>query len=86
MAIPTALLFGPNGGFHHHIDFGPFPSRYKVWNGADPAPGSFQIVPGYEVWFDPLRFALLLLVWLLVCVLAIGIVRPFSKPQHQPSK
>jgi hypothetical protein len=73
---PTALLFGPTGGFHHHIGFGPFPFFYMVWNGEDPAFGSFQIVKGYEVWFDPFRFGLLLVVWIAVVGFAIGIVRP----------
>src|SRR5689334_11437468 len=31
MVVPTAFLFGPTGGFHHHIGFG-FPFFYMVWN------------------------------------------------------
>lgn len=83
MVIPTAVLFGPTGGFHHAIGFGPFPFFYMVWNGEDPAPGSFQIIEGYEVWFDPLRFGVLLVVWIVIVVLAFSIVRPVRKKVHQ---
>jgi hypothetical protein len=76
MVIPTGLLFGPTGGFHHHIGFGPLPFFYMVWNGEDPAPGSLQIVTGYEVWFDPVRFGVLLAIWLAVFAGAVGLVRP----------
>jgi hypothetical protein len=77
MLVPTAVLFGPSGGFHHHYGFGPLPFFYMVWNGEDPAPGSFQIVKGYEVWFDPVRFGLLFAVWVvLLAALTIGIIRP----------
>jgi hypothetical protein len=76
MVIPTGLLFGPSGGFHRHIGFGPFPFFYMVWNGEDPAPGSLQIVTGYEVWFDPVRFGVLLAIWLAVFAGTVGLVRP----------
>lgn len=76
MAVPSAVLFGPTGGFHHHIGFGPVPFFYMVWNGEDPAPNSFQIVDGYEVWFDPLRFGILLGVWTTIAVIVVGVVRP----------
>src|SRR5262245_54756182 len=72
MVIPSGLLFGPSGEFHHHIGFGPFPFFYMVWNGEDPAPGSLQIIKGYEVWFNPMRFGVLLAIWL---VLFAGAVR-----------
>ena len=76
MVIPSGLLFGPSGGFHHHIGFGPFPFFYMVWNGEDPAPGSLQIVRGYEVWFNPFRFGILLVVWAVVFATAVGTIRP----------
>lgn len=76
MVIPTAVLFGPTGGFHHHIGFGPIPFFYMVWDGEDPAPGSFQIVDGYEVWFIPWRFCILLGVWAVIATVVIGVVRP----------
>lgn len=75
MVIPTAALFGPSGGFHHHIGFG-FPMFYMVWNGEDPAPGSFQIVTGYEVWFIAWRFGMLLAIWVVLLFGAIALVRP----------
>jgi hypothetical protein len=75
MAIPTAVMFGPTGAFHHHVGFG-FPFFYMVWNGEDPDPGGF-LIGGYEVWFDPLRCGILLLIWLMMCAALIaGIVRP----------
>jgi hypothetical protein len=83
MVVPTGLLFGPSGGFHHHIGFGPFPFFYMVWNGEDPAPGSLQIVTGYEVWFNPLRFAVLLAIWVVVFAGAVGLVRPTGPREDQ---
>jgi hypothetical protein len=74
MVIPTILLFGPTGEFHHHIGFGPYPYFYMVWNGEDPAHGSFQIVDGYEVWFRSDRFGLLFIVWLLILIAASSAV------------
>lgn len=79
MVIPTGVLFGPSGGFHHHIGFG-LPFFYMVWNGEDPAPGSFQIIQGYEVWFIPWRFGMLLAIWIAVLCGAIGLVRPARLP------
>jgi hypothetical protein len=79
MVMPTGLLFGPSGGFHHHIGFGPFLFFYMVWNGEDPTPGSLQIVPGYEVWFDPVRFGVLSAVWLAVFAMVVGWVRPTQR-------
>src|SRR5262245_59475867 len=76
MVIPTALLFGPTAGFHHHIGFGPFPFFYMVWNGEDPSQGSFQIVEGYEVWFSPARCGVVLVVWVVIFVVATYLVRP----------
>ena len=81
MVIPSGLLFGPSGAFHHHIGFG-FPWFYMVWNGEDPAPGSFQIVQGYEIGFDPLRFGALLAIWLAVFVWAVTLVRPTRPPSE----
>jgi len=74
MALPTRFLFGPGGGFHHMIGFGPYPFFYMVWNGEDPA-GGFQIVRGYDVELDPLRLAVLALVWLA----ALGVVLFFVR-------
>jgi len=65
MAVPTWLLFGSTGGFHHMIGFRPFPFFYMVWHGEDPV-GGFQIVQGYDVWLDPLRLAVLVVVWLAI--------------------
>jgi hypothetical protein len=76
MVIPTALLFGPTGGFHHHIGFGWFPFFYMVWNGEDPQDG-FQIVEGYDVCFDPLRWGILVVIWIAVFLLASGIAMSF---------
>jgi hypothetical protein len=76
MVIPTALLFGPTSGFHHMLGFGPFPFCYMVWNGEDPEKGSFQIVDGYEVGFDPSRFGVLLVIWFVIISIAIWGVRP----------
>ncbi len=76
MIVPTGIVFGPSGAFHHHIGFGR-PIFYMVWNGEDPAPGSFQLVEGYEVWFDPLRFALLFLIWLTVLAVVVIVIRAF---------
>ena len=81
MAVPTWMLFGPAGGVHHHIGFGQ-PLFYMVWNGEDPAPGSFQIVKGYEVWFDPLAFALLLLIWLAILVVVVLVIRPVRQDKQ----
>jgi hypothetical protein len=84
MVIPTALLFGPTGGFHHHIGFGPFPFFYMVWNGEDPAPGSFQIVEGYEVWLDPIRFVIMVGVWVFVFVIVIAVAAPIPRGVGRP--
>jgi hypothetical protein len=84
MVIPTALLFGPTGGFHHHIGFGPFPFFYMVWNGEDPAPGSFQIVEGYEVWLDPVRFGILAVAWLFVFMLVVAVTGPIPRGVDKP--
>lgn len=84
MVIPTALLFGPSGGFHHHIGFGPFPFFYMVWNGEDPARGSFQIVEGYEVWLDPIRFGILVGGWIFVFVIVIAVAGPIPRGVGRP--
>lgn len=80
MVIPTAVLFGPTGGFHYHYGFGPFPFFYMVWNGEDPDPTSFQIVEGYEVWFNPWRFLVLLGAWGTIVMLVASVVRPCRSP------
>jgi hypothetical protein len=80
MAMPTWLLFAPVGGFHHHIGFGLL--FYMVWNGEDPSPGSFQIIEGYEVWIDPIRFAVTLLLWLAILVGVLVVVRPVRRRLH----
>ncbi len=82
MVLPTAFLYGPLAGFHHHIGFGPMPFFYMVWNAEDPAPGSFQIIKGYEVWFDPLVFLGLLVVWMMILYGAIHWVRPVREQQQ----
>jgi hypothetical protein len=74
MAAPTRFLFGPGGGFHHMIGFGPFPFFYMVWNGEDPA-GGFQIIQGYDVWLDPIRLAVLVVVWLAILSVILFFVR-----------
>ena len=65
MAMPTWFLFGPGGGFHHMIGFGPFPFFYMVWDGEDPV-GGFQIIKGYDIHLDPLRLAVLVVAWLAI--------------------
>ena len=85
MVIPTALLFGPTGGFHHQIGFGPFPFFYMVWNGEDPGPGSFQIIEGYEVGFSPLRCGVPLVIWVVIFVVAIALVRPARRTEQRVS-
>jgi hypothetical protein len=72
MVLPTWLLFGPIAGFHHHVAFGIF--FYMVWNGEDPAPGSFQLIEGYEVHVDPIRLAVSCLAWLMVLASVIILV------------
>jgi len=84
MLVPTACLFGPTGGFHHHIGFGPIPFFYMVWNGEDPAPGSFQIVEGYEVWLDPICLSILVVVWLLVFMIVIAVAGPIPRGVDSP--
>lgn len=69
MILPTALLLGPVDGFHHHIGFGVL--FYMVWNGEDPTPGTFQIIEGYEVWLDPIRFAITVALWLWILVVVV---------------
>ena len=77
MFIPTAFLFGPVHGFHHHIVFGIL--GYMLWDGERPIPGSLQIVKGYEVVIDPLRTALTCVIWTGVLVWCINLVRPVSR-------
>jgi hypothetical protein len=76
MVVPSALLFGPTGGFHHMIGFGPFPFSYMVWDGEEPSSRPFQIVHGVEVGFDPLRFGIYLAVWTVIVALVVRGVRP----------
>ena len=78
MVIPTAMFFGPTSGFHHMIGFGQYPFFYMVWNGEDPAPGSFQIMNGFEVWFNPLRFGLYVTAWFAILVLLARSVKPMQ--------
>ncbi len=84
MVVPTAFLFGPSGGFHHHIGFG-FPFLYMVWNGEDPAPDSLQIVKGYEVWFDPIRFGIMVVVWLFIFMLAVAVAGHIPRGVDSPA-
>lgn len=78
ICIAGWALFGPVGGFHHHIGFGIL--MYMVWNGEDPDPERFQIVEGYEVGFSPERFVLSVVLWLAFAGVAIWISRP-ERPQ-----
>lgn len=77
MVIPTGLLFGPTGGFHHIIGFGPFPYFYMMWDGDGPPTGGYEIIHGYEVRFDPLRLSVLILVWVLIISVVIWRVKPW---------
>ncbi len=74
MIVPTVLLFGPLGGFHHHYGFGLF--RYMILNGEDPDPRYFCI-NGYEVWFSPLTFAITVATWVGTLALTVFGVRAF---------
>jgi hypothetical protein len=79
MLIPTAILFGPTGGLHHNIGFGPLIPFYMTWSGErNPGVERFQIVTGYEVWFNPWMFALLLVIWCFMFQYFLGWVEPKS--------
>lgn len=76
MVIPTAVLFGPSGGFHGHIGFGPFQLFYMMWDGEDPT-GRLQIVRGYDVqWFSPVLLGVLVAVWGAAFAGAVAVLQP----------
>ncbi len=76
MVFPTALLFGPVGGFHHHYGFGLL--YYMILNGEDPDP-RYPSLFGCEVWFSPMMFAITLVIWIAILLLAVYGVRVFRR-------
>jgi len=74
MVVPSVLLFGPMGGFHHHYGFGLL--RYMILNGEDPDP-RYPSLFGCEIWFSPVMFTVTLVIWIIVLLLVVFGVRAF---------
>jgi hypothetical protein len=75
MAIPTYLLFGLMGGFHHIYVFGCL--AYMAWNGEDPE--TVHLTSGeerFQVVVHPIRFALTLAIWLYILWVTVMALRP----------
>ena len=70
MAIPTWLLFGPLGGFHHMIRFGLF--GYMILDGEGLYP---SVIGGYGVRFSLAAFGVSVLVWLVALAAVWWLVR-----------
>jgi len=87
MLIPTYLLFGPMGGFHHIYIFGIF--DYMAWNGEDPSPVHFVLGDEhFEVILHPALCLLTIAVWLGILWFVIAGTRPVKNAigeQHQHS-
>ena len=78
MVLPTVLLFGPIGGFHHQLAFGLPPFCYMLWDGERPTAAGLQIVDGYDVLFSAPRFIAWLSVWAIVLLVVQRVVRSKS--------
>ncbi len=73
MAIPTWLLFGPIGGFHHMIRFGLF--GYMVLDGEGLYP---SVIGDYGVRFSLAAFGVSLLAWLTALAAVWWLVRAIA--------
>jgi len=79
MAVPTWLLFGPIGGFHHMLLFGVF--HYMFWNGEDPTRIDLRLgEETFEVLIDPIGLMVTAAVWLLIFGVVLGVTWFLTKP------
>lgn len=85
MIIPTVILFGPCGGFHHMIGFG-FPQMYMVLNGEDPDPNAPLQFRGYEVSLNPKGLLMNFILWTIVFGVILLLVHPWKRSSGTPPK
>jgi hypothetical protein len=81
MAIPSWLLFGPIGAWHHMVIFGIF--RCMMWNGEDPTQVHLRIGnESFEVLMDPECLALSVVCWAALYWFFLAATRPNQEPSQ----